>query len=110
MTMSTTTTAIALMGAMNQVRTCKIVWNHLSNQGQNVQSFIVPSAPVNDQGTYRALLAGSSACVNGKFYCANKGYTAQHLNATMVDDSFCGELVALLAHLASTFNPHDFSK
>ncbi|CAL8469590.1 g9131 [Coccomyxa elongata] len=32
---------------------------------------------------------GSSACVNGQFYCANKGYTPQHLNASMVDDTFC---------------------
>lgn len=72
--------------------------------------FMVASAPVNDQGSYRVRLAGSSACVNGKFYCANKGYTPQHLNASMVDDSFCGELVSLPAHLASTFNPHDNGK
>lgn len=36
--------------------------------------------------------AGTSACVHGKFYCRNRGYTPQLLNASMVDDGFCGRL------------------
>ena len=36
--------------------------------------------------------AGTSACVHGKFYCRNRGYTSQLLNASMIDDGFCGRL------------------
>lgn len=36
--------------------------------------------------------AGTSACVHGKFYCRNRGYTPQLLNASMIDDGFCGRL------------------
>ncbi|CAK0784602.1 hypothetical protein CVIRNUC_007806 [Coccomyxa viridis] len=32
---------------------------------------------------------GTSACVHGKFYCRNRGYTPQLLNASMIDDGFC---------------------
>ena len=46
--------------------------------------------------------AGSSACVNGKFYCRNRGYTPQHLNSSMVDDGFCGELALLLWSLTNS--------
>ena len=35
--------------------------------------------------------SGTSACVHGKFYCKNRGYTPQLLNASMVDDGYCGE-------------------
>ncbi len=35
--------------------------------------------------------AGTSACTAGRFYCSNKGYEPQFLNASMVDDGFCGE-------------------
>ena len=45
--------------------------------------------------------AGTSACVHGKFYCRNRGYTPQLLNASMVDDGFCGE--GLPTYLWSTF-------
>lgn len=95
------------MVAMNQVNTAYLCATLYQITMQCVQCFMAASAPVNDQGTYRVMVAGSSACVNGKFYCTNKGYTPQHLNASMVDDTFCGELVPLPAHLASTSNPHD---
>ena len=36
--------------------------------------------------------AGTSACVHGNFYCRNRGYTPQLLNASMIDDGFCGRL------------------
>eukprot|EP00898_Chlorokybus_atmophyticus_P004245 jgi/Chlat1/4821/Chrsp31S04866 len=32
---------------------------------------------------------GTSACPNGKFYCANRGYTPKVLNASFVNDGIC---------------------
>ena len=34
--------------------------------------------------------AGTSACPNGHFFCANKFYLPLLLNASMVDDGVCG--------------------
>lgn len=36
---------------------------------------------------------GTAACPNGRFFCANKFFLPLLLNASMVDDGVCGELL-----------------
>ena len=40
---------------------------------------------------WAALLAGTSACSNGEFYCPNLGAVPVVLNSSMVDDGICGK-------------------
>ena len=37
------------------------------------------------------VLAGTSACSNGQFYCRNRGHQPLLLNASFVDDGICGK-------------------
>jgi len=40
--------------------------------------------------TVYPMLAGTSACKNGKFFCQNIGHEPRLINASFVDDSVCG--------------------
>ena len=40
---------------------------------------------------------GTSACPNGRFFCANKGYKGMFTPSSTVDDSICGACSAVLS-------------
>lgn len=45
------------------------------------------------------MIAGTSACRNGKFFCQNIGHEPKLINASFVDDSVCGACVLYLGIL-----------
>lgn len=49
-----------------------------------------PPSPASHFATNFAC-AGTAACANGKFYCANVGFQPTMLNSSFVDDGVCGK-------------------
>jgi hypothetical protein len=40
------------------------------------------------------MIAGTSACSNGRFFCQNIGHEPKLINASFVDDSVCGACIS----------------
>lgn len=46
------------------------------------------------------MIVGTSACVNGNFYCANLGDEPRLLNSSFVDDGVCGAWFCFLVSVS----------